>query len=393
MDGLGFHSQASMETAAGPRPRDLRIDFWRGVALLAIFINHIPGNVFEPLTPRNFGLSDSAELFVFLAGFSAALAYFPKFVAGDALRQSWRCMTRATTLYIAHVVSLIAGIALFAVAALAYQDPSFVQMINIGPVMDDPLTGFLGIATLGHQVGYFNILPLYVLLVGATPLIMLLARLDLALPVLVSLALYLAAQAFGWNLPSYPNDGVWYFNPFAWQLLFVIAFSLGCVVRSGVKLPFNRLLYVVAVAYLVVGVVIAKNQSLWPEIAGLPSFLGSLDKTNLALPRVLHILALVYVVAYMPGAARFTAALRGDNPFVAMGRNALPLFCAGSLLSMVGLILRDQYGDHILLDVVIVGAGFLLLVGLARSLDWTRRHSRPTRPAPDKAPAYRLSPR
>jgi hypothetical protein len=393
MDRLGFHSQVRVETTAGPRPRDLRIDFWRGFALLTIFINHVPGNVFEPLTPRNFGLSDAAELFVFLAGFSAALAYFPRFVAGDALRQSWRCLTRAATLYIAHVVSLIAGIALFAVAALAYQDPSFVQMINIGPVMDDPLTGFLGIATLGHQVGYFNILPLYVLLIGGTPLVMLLARVDLALPVLVSFALYLAAQVFGWNLPSYPNEGIWFFNPFAWQLLFVIAFSLGCVARSGVKLPFNRVLYVAAVAYLVLGVVVALNKSIWPEIAGLPAFLGSLDKTDLALPRLLHILALVYAVAYMPGAARFAAALRHNNPFVAKGRNALPVFCAGSLLSMVGLILRDQYGDHVLLDFVIVGAGFLLLVGLARTLDWTRRHIRPARPALDNAAAYRLSPR
>lgn len=392
MEGLGFHSQAEAKTTVGARPRDLRIDFWRGFALLVIFINHIPGNIFEPLTPRNFGLSDSAELFVFLAGFSAALAYFPKFVAGDALRQSWRCVTRATTLYIAHIVSLIAGIALFAVAAVAYQDPSFVQMINIGPVMDEPLTGFIGIATLGHQVGYFNILPLYVLLVGATPLIMLLARIDLALPVLVSFALYLAAQTFGWNLPSYPNEGLWYFNPFAWQLLFVIAFSLGCVVLSGIKLPFSRMLYVAAVAYLIIGVVVAVNRSLWPDLAGVPAFLGSLDKTDLALPRLLHILALVYVVAYMPGAARFAAALRANNPFVAMGRNALPVFCAGSLLSMVGLILRDRYGDHVLLDFVIVGTGFLLLVALARTLDWTRRHSRPARAAVDAA-AYRLSPR
>src|SRR5450759_1799054 len=36
-----------------------------------------------------------------------------------------------------------------------------------------------------------------------------------------SALLYLAARHYGWNFPSYPS-GVWYFNPFAWQLLFVL---------------------------------------------------------------------------------------------------------------------------------------------------------------------------
>ena len=40
--------------------RDHRIDILRGLALVSIFINHIPGNVLEPFTHKNFGLSDSA---------------------------------------------------------------------------------------------------------------------------------------------------------------------------------------------------------------------------------------------------------------------------------------------------------------------------------------------
>ncbi|HEU0069918.1 MAG TPA: OpgC domain-containing protein [Alphaproteobacteria bacterium] len=392
MKSLGLNSQGHEVSDIAPKHRDLRIDFWRGVALLTIFINHVPGNIFEPLTHRNFGLSDSAELFVFLAGFSAALAYFPKFVAGDAIRQSWRCMMRAVTLYIAHIVSLIAAIALFAVAAESFGDVSFMRMINIGPVMDDPLTGFLGIATLGHQVGYFNILPLYVLLVAGVPLIMLLARIDIALPLFASLGLYIAAQLFSWNLPSYPNEGVWFFNPFAWQLLFVTAFCIGCIVRSGLAIPYSRIAYGVALAYLAASLAIAVwYKPAWPHWNGLPAFLWSLDKSDLPLPRLLHILALAYAAAYMPGAARFARALKPDNPFVVMGRNALPVFCAGSLLSMVGLILRDQYGSHALLDLLIVCAGFLSLVALAHALDWSKRHIRPRHAALGSRAGYRLS--
>lgn len=389
---LGPNSQGHEVSDNAPKRRDLRIDFWRGVALLTIFINHVPGNIFEPLTHRNFGLSDSAELFVFLAGFSAALAYFPKFAAGDAMRQSWRCLTRAVTLYIAHVVSLIAAIALFAVAAESFGDVSFMQMINIGPVMDDPLTGFLGIATLGHQVGYFNILPLYVLLVAGVPLIMVLARIDIALPLFASLGLYIAAQLFGWNLPSYPNEGVWFFNPFAWQLLFVTAFCIGCVVRSGMTIPYSRIAYGFALSYLAASLVAAVwYKPMWPHWDGLPAFLWSLDKGDLPLPRLLHIFALAYAAAYMPGAARFARALKPDNPFVVMGRNALPVFCAGSLLSMIGLILRDRYGSHALLDLLIIGAGFLALVALAHGLDWSKRHIKPRHAALDARAGFRLS--
>ena len=49
------------------------VDFWRGFALASIFINHIPGIWYERLTHRNFSISDSAELFVFLAGWSLGL--------------------------------------------------------------------------------------------------------------------------------------------------------------------------------------------------------------------------------------------------------------------------------------------------------------------------------
>ncbi len=84
------------------------IDFWRGVVLCTIFINHIPGNLFEIVTQKNYGFSDSAEAFVFLSGLSLALAYARRFAngqagtavgghrapGGQALRTSYRAFTR-----------------------------------------------------------------------------------------------------------------------------------------------------------------------------------------------------------------------------------------------------------------------------------------------------------
>src|SRR3989338_8354045 len=52
-------------------PRDLRLDVFRGLCLVMIFMNHIPGTVYEHLTSRNFGFSDAAEGFVFMSGMDA----------------------------------------------------------------------------------------------------------------------------------------------------------------------------------------------------------------------------------------------------------------------------------------------------------------------------------
>jgi hypothetical protein len=44
--------------------RDHRIDFFRGLALIFIFWDHIPHNPLAELTVRNFGFSDAAEIFL-----------------------------------------------------------------------------------------------------------------------------------------------------------------------------------------------------------------------------------------------------------------------------------------------------------------------------------------
>jgi len=74
--------------------RDLRLDLWRGVALLMIFVDHIPGNALSAITLKSFGFSDAAELFVFVAGYSSMLAYGRRFSAGhsgNAVLRIWCC--------------------------------------------------------------------------------------------------------------------------------------------------------------------------------------------------------------------------------------------------------------------------------------------------------------
>src|SRR5260370_20228350 len=70
---------------AAPAKRIDGIDFWRGFALLTIFIDHMPESIFQHVTQKNFGFSDAAELFVFLSGVSIALAYGTRFFDGETV--------------------------------------------------------------------------------------------------------------------------------------------------------------------------------------------------------------------------------------------------------------------------------------------------------------------
>src|SRR6266700_4041067 len=54
--------------------RDVRLDLFRGLANWAIFLDHIPHEVLSSFTTRNYGFSDAADLFVFISGYTAALA-------------------------------------------------------------------------------------------------------------------------------------------------------------------------------------------------------------------------------------------------------------------------------------------------------------------------------
>ena len=94
------------------------IDFWRGFALIEIFINHVPDNGLWRLTHRQFSWSDAGELLVFLAGWSMALR-----VAARPGDMGSLVASRLMKLYVAHAVVtlLLVGIYWFAQQRLGDQ--------------------------------------------------------------------------------------------------------------------------------------------------------------------------------------------------------------------------------------------------------------------------------
>jgi hypothetical protein len=351
--------------------RNVAIDFWRGFALVSIFVNHVPGNIVEPYTHKNFGLSDASELFVFLAGVAVSLAYWrPEGPAMD-LRGLLRMAARIRTLYMAHITMLVVSAAVVATAVLETEDVRILEATQFDLVMASPLTAAIGMATLGLQPAYFNILPLYIALLLLAPLLLALAGVSRWLALAGALVLYAATQFFELRPPSYPGEDQWFFNPLAWQLLFTIGLCAGRPLQIPPRL--HRLLLPAALVILAFGI-LAAQASLYGtfDLSPLPRALWDLDKTNLSLPRLLHVLALVYCVGRLP-VGRWVAGVPWAAAVTAMGRHSLPVFCVGSVLSLAIQLARPSLQAGWAGDLALIGTGLLVQGALALVLEWNRR--------------------
>lgn len=358
--------------------RDPRIDALRGLALAMIYVNHIPGTVWEGLTSRNFGFSDAAEGFVVISGIAAGLAYGPGFAAGRP--GAWRRpVARAALLWAVHL-AVTAGCIAVAVAGLRWLGTEVLaQSHNLAPVLADPRGTLPGLVLLGHQLGYANVLPLYVVLMAVAPALLWLAVRWPGRLLAGSLALWLLAGLLGLNLPNFPAAGGWYFNPLAWQLLFVAGLLTGLALRRGARvLPLRRGAVALAAGFLVLAALWVRlpavaeggGHLLWllAEHAGLPPLLTGFDKTHVALPRLLHILALAYLLGSMPGLRRLAGA-PAAAPLRLLGRHALPVFATGTVLAYAAQAVKEAAAPSAALDAALVFGGLALLLALAARQD------------------------
>ncbi len=349
------------------------IDFWRGFALVTIFINHIPGIYFERFTFRNVSLSDSAELFVFLAGWAMR-----KLVDGAAREPpTWlvlRLETRAFQVYVAQMVVTELAIALLAAAALFLDAPFLLDWHNASAVFNDPIKAHIGLVLLTHQLGYFNILPLYVVLLFIAPAVALLHRLAPALLLLASLAIYATTLGFGVNLPTWPVEGTWFLDPLAWQLIYVLGFLLaGEDGIGGFARRRHAILRWLALPVVALGVAVSMtNFSPDPVYLPEPKLFFTFDKTFLSPARLIHSLALTAIFA---GAFNIIGRWlpRPSGYLCLLGRNSLSVFCALSLLSLSGQIFRFVYGGQFASDAFIVILGVLFLGFIAWAGEWRER--------------------
>ncbi len=258
--------------ARASSPRDPRLDFFRGIAMFIILIAHIPRNPWTSWIPARFGFSDATEIFVFCSGMASALAFGAIFARAGLAMGALRIAHRVWQVYWVHLGVFFTTLALMLVINATGRFPrDEVGALNLYPFLDNTGPNLVGLLTLTYVPNYFDILPMYLVILALIPVVMLLARLDTRLVAVLCLTLWAAATAGLLSLPAelwFDNGSTraWFFNPFAWQLVFFTGFAL----MSGwlPAPPVRRWLVWLALATVVVSVPLHGPKSIPSRCAG-----------------------------------------------------------------------------------------------------------------------------
>jgi hypothetical protein len=356
--------------------RDYRLDFCRGLALLMIFIDHVPGNPASSWTLRNYAFCDAAEVFVLISGISAYLAYGSKFERLGFRRGAAAIGQRWIKLYCAHILLLflLAGF----VALMSYIfDQDFASGVRMSWLFQNPVKAAVAAMTLRYLPAYLDILPLYLFLIAITPgLIPAVKRAPWA-AIVLSLLVYAATRWTGFKLNAGNDGSHWYFNPLAWQLLFTAGLVLGYVSKlSTPVIPKNGQLLSLAAAFSVFGFIAAapwNGPDTGSALFSTSVHLWPAEKTFLAPLRLINVVALAYVFAFFvkPQAAFFKTKVA--TPVIACGQHSLWIYSFGVLLSVVGYVAVTEIGEQGVVYAAVNLVGVLLHFLMAGALDWLPR--------------------
>ncbi|WP_309802793.1 OpgC family protein [Methylopila jiangsuensis] len=375
--------------AAPVSSRDWRIDFWRGLAIVFIFWNHSVDNVMSWFTTKYVGLSDSAELFVFLSGFAMASMFVGKFLDRPVMAIPY-AFGRAFTLYLHHIAAFVV-IATLAVLYREYAGSSVMERdLFIRPFLVATETVLPKLATLGYLPPLLDILPLYIIL---TLLIgVLFAGFRDRWPFYVAFAagVWIWARFSGATLSSYPDTRLWTFNPFAWQAVFLAGFATFLArderwLRDVLAAPATIAL---SATVVIVGFIAAAPWATLGLYEWRPlRFLTDIaDKANASPVRLLHFMAMAHLASlFVRRESRLGRSALG-RAMVLIGRKSLPLFVISTVFAAMSHGVFDWFGHGWPVQVAFSLAGALVLVALAYGGEALRTTKRAA-PKPAAAPA------
>ena len=356
--------------------RDLRLDAYRGLALWFIFIDHTPGNSFEWLTLRNYGFSDATEVFVFVSGYTCMLAY------GGALReQGWptvivRSLRRGLEIYAAFLLLVV----VYLVLVWATGSSFYLDETNTRFFFENPGTALVHVVALQYAPVNTDILPTFVLLHIGFPLVLWILIRNAAVALAASFLLYLMVQLYGWHLPAWPT-GELYFNPLAWQILFVIgawsagpgARRLAAILRSPVTAP-------LAVLFVIFSLVVTLSWRMEPLKWLIPDVVGGMIypiyKSHLAPVRLVHFLALAGVVIRFVSPDWQGLLKPWPMAMIRCGENSLPIYCFSVLASFLAFVTLKEVSGGLAMQAAVSAAGIALIIAIANLLTWEAKLDR-----------------
>lgn len=364
-------------TRASTRTRDLRLDFFRGLALVFIFIDHISDNLIARFTLHTFALCDGAEMFIFISGYTAAIAYTPTFERQGLLMGVARIYRRVWQLYIAHLFLFLIVAGEVAITLAYGFAPPIAREMATGDFLNIQDQAILRVLALTSQPDLLGILPAYVVLMLGLPWMLLVMQRNVFLWLVPSALLYLLTITLEWNLPATTGPQVWLFNPLAWQFLFTIGVALSL---SRGRIPWPRILVITAVIVAAAACVVAvggRLYVLYPRGLSWLSWMPSpyFDKIYLEPERILSFLALAVIVADRlgPSAAMFHSRL--GRAVVLCGQHSLEIFCLTTILAVPGEWILHGVNYNLGMQFVVITRGLLIMAGYAALLGWYRAAS------------------
>lgn len=380
-------------TALVRQARDTRLYLFLGLANWFIFLDHIPNNMVNWVTLRNFGFSGAADVFVFISGYAATLAFAPIMLERGTIVGATRVLRRTWQLYAAFIVLFAVYAVSIGDVATRYAAPDIIYEFNIAGLLEEPVRTVAHGLLLQSRALNLDLLQLCVALTACFPLVLWLMLRVPNFTLAASLALYVAARQFEWTLSTFP-DGNWFFNPFCWQLIFVLGAwcALGGASRLGRRFRAPGWAYL-GIAYLVFAfaITMAGRFPVFGDM--LPTWLHDAfirnDRVNLGFYRLLHFMVL----------ALFATRLIAKNwrglswpilrPLIVCGEQSLSVFCAGVFLSLTGHFILVTGSNSLVAQILVSVSGIAIMTLVASYVSWSKRQDRRV-PAPmGQTPSFR----
>lgn len=398
------------------KPRDPRLDFFRGIGMFIIYIAHVPGNWWTLWIPARFGFSDATEIFVFCSGMASALAFGKIFELHGWGIGSARILHRMWQVYWAHIGQFfVIAVGLVMIHESGYLQSccgltkDYVVSLNLWHLYNKTTVALPGILTLTWVPNYFDILPMYIVILALIPVLMLIARFSVPAAFIVSIGLWFAAQFGMLDLIAEPwlnrngEHRKWFFNPFAWQLLFFTGFAF---MKGWIPAPpVNKRLILLSAIIVLATVPFAyyriygANHLDFSWARDVRKMIQPLrSKTEFGILRYIHFLALAYlawVAVGDKGKRLLGYGLIWDKSVAVVqkvGQQSLPVFMASLVVAQAAALLRDmvwgrgEWEIQALTNIL----GFAALIAVAYVAGWFK--SQPWRKQPKISPDASTSP-
>jgi len=410
---LAEPAHAALSSHATPRAavtptattRDPRLDFFRGIAMFIILVAHTPGNWLTLWIPARWGFSDATEIFVFCSGMASAIAFGKTFENRGMLLGSARVGFRVWQVYWAHIGLFFAVAAAMATLnATGAFERDYVGQLNLYPFFKNTAENLPALLSLTYVPNYFDILPMYLVILAMMPVMVGLSRVSPWLTGAVVLAIWASANAklFGltadsplldlWfidiSLPAEPwSARQWFFNPFGWQLIFFTGFAF--MIGWPPKPPVHWALIAVALVIVLANVPLSNIGVRELSVDGARDWRIAnklwITKSDFGILRYVHFLALAYLawVAVGPGGTRLIPRSTGylaqawnvvRTLIMKVGQQSLAVFVFSMFLARFLGVWFDVIGRSNWTMLMVNGAGFAAIIAVAYLAGWFKTH-------------------